>query len=228
MISILQAVVIGLVQGLTELFPISSLGHSVIIPSLLGWNIHQNDPYFLTFLVATHLATAIVLLGFFWRDWVGIVKGLARSFAAREIRADDTQAKLGWLLVLASVPAGILGLLLPKSCASVPTAAKVSRKAMPVSRVCAGGKRLALAWPRLALCFRASRAPVPRWPAGLLPGSTTKTLPASVFCWQRQLLVRRRCSKSPNCSSLRPPQSVCRSLSVPFALGLRPSYRCGF
>src|SRR6266702_3780139 len=126
MISILQAVVIGLVQGLTELFPISSLGHSVIIPSLLGCNIHQNDPYFLTFLVATHLATAIVLLGFFWRDWVGIVKGLARSFAAREIRADDTQAKLGWLLVLASVPAGILGLLFEEPLRSLFASARIA------------------------------------------------------------------------------------------------------
>src|SRR6266568_2925726 len=126
MISILQAVVIGLVQGLTALFPISSLGHSVIIPSLLGWNIHQNDPYFLTFLVATHLATAVVLLGFFWHDWVGIVKGLARSFVAREIRADDTQAKLGWLLVLASVPAGILGLLFEEPLRSLFASARIA------------------------------------------------------------------------------------------------------
>ena len=110
--SVFQAIIIGLVQGLSELFPISSLGHSVIIPSLFGWNIHQNDPYFLTFLVATHLATAVVLFVFFWRDWVGIVKGLGRSFLARQIKAGDTAAKLGWLLVMASVPAGILGLLL--------------------------------------------------------------------------------------------------------------------
>ena len=60
-----QAIVLGLLQGVSELFPISSLGHSVILPSLLGWDIHQNDDYFLTFLVATHLATALVLLGFF-------------------------------------------------------------------------------------------------------------------------------------------------------------------
>ena len=57
--SYLQAIVIALVQGVTELFPISSLGHSVILPHLLGWDIHQNDSYFITFLVATHLATAI-------------------------------------------------------------------------------------------------------------------------------------------------------------------------
>lgn len=112
MITVLQAVILGLLQGLTELFPISSLGHSVVIPSLLGWNIKQDDPYFLTFLVATHLATATVLFIFFWRDWMHILSGLWRSFIAREIRADDTHAKMGWLLVVGTVPAGILGLLL--------------------------------------------------------------------------------------------------------------------
>jgi len=105
-------VVLGLLQGVSELFPVSSLGHSVILPRLLGWNIHQNDSYFLTFLVATHLATAIVLLGFFWRDWVRILRGLGRSLREREIAPDDVDAKLGWLLVVGTIPAGILGLLL--------------------------------------------------------------------------------------------------------------------
>ena len=104
--------VLGLLQGVSELFPVSSLGHSVILPRLLGWNIHQNDSYFLTFLVATHLATAIVLLGFFWRDWVRILRGLGRSLRDREIAPDDVDAKLGWLLVVGTIPAGILGLLL--------------------------------------------------------------------------------------------------------------------
>ena len=107
--------VLGLLQGVSELFPVSSLGHSVILPRLLGWNIHQNDPYFLTFLVATHLATAIVLLLFFWRDWVRIVKGLGRSLRDRGIGEGDADAKLGWLLVVGTIPAGILGLLLEHS-----------------------------------------------------------------------------------------------------------------
>jgi undecaprenyl-diphosphatase len=107
-----QAVILGLLQGVSELFPISSLGHSVILPQLLGWDIHQNDDYFIAFLVATHLATALVLLGFFWADWVRIVKGLARSLRDREIAADDADAKLGWLLVVGTIPAGLLGLLL--------------------------------------------------------------------------------------------------------------------
>jgi undecaprenyl-diphosphatase len=111
-ISYFQALVLGLLQGFSELFPISSLGHSVVLPRALGWDIHQNDDYFLTFLVATHLATALVLLGFFFDDWVRIVRGLGRSLRDREIRADDTDAKLGWLLVVATIPAGIIGLLL--------------------------------------------------------------------------------------------------------------------
>ena len=111
-ISYFQGAMLGLLQGVSELFPVSSLGHSVILPKLVGWNIHQKDPYFLTFLVATHLATAIVLLGFFWRDWVRIVKGLGRSLRDREIAPGDTDAKLGWLLVVGTIPAGILGLTL--------------------------------------------------------------------------------------------------------------------
>src|SRR5207249_2740536 len=95
-----QAIVLGLLQGVSELFPVSSLGHSVILPRLLGWDIHQNDSYFITFLVATHFATAIVLLGFFWRDWVRIVKGLGRSLRDRGIASDDGDAKLAWLLIM--------------------------------------------------------------------------------------------------------------------------------
>jgi undecaprenyl-diphosphatase len=110
-ISYFQAIVLGLLQGVSELFPISSLGHSVILPQLLGWDIHQNDKFFITFLVATHLATAIVLFFFFWRDWWRIIKGLGRSLRDRQIGADN-DAKLGWLLVVGTIPAGILGLLL--------------------------------------------------------------------------------------------------------------------
>jgi undecaprenyl-diphosphatase len=110
-ISYFQAIVLGLLQGVAEPFPISSLGHAVILPRLFGWDIHQNDDYFLTFLVATHLATALVLFGIFLEDWRRIVAGLLRSLRDREI-ADDADARLGWLLVVGTVPAGILGLLL--------------------------------------------------------------------------------------------------------------------
>ena len=91
----------------------------MIFPQLFGWNIHQNDDYFISFLVATHLATAIVLFLFFWRDWMRIFKGLGRSLRDRGIGADDTDAKLGWLLVVGTIPAGILGLLLDHALRSV-------------------------------------------------------------------------------------------------------------
>ena len=119
LISYPRAIILGALQGVAELFPISSLGHSVILPQLLGWNIHQNDKYFITFLVATHLATALVLLGFFWHDWVRIVRGILRSIRERGIAPDDADAKLGWLLVVGTIPAGLAGLLLEDKLRSV-------------------------------------------------------------------------------------------------------------
>jgi undecaprenyl-diphosphatase len=111
-ISYFQAIILGLTQGIAEPFPISSLGHGVILPRLAGWHIHQNDKFFLTFLIATHLATALVLLAIFIKDWVLIVKGLWRSLQMREIAPGDTYARLGWLLVAATIPVGVIGLLL--------------------------------------------------------------------------------------------------------------------
>jgi undecaprenyl-diphosphatase len=118
-ITYFQAIVLGLLQGFSELFPISSLGHSVILPQLLGWNIHQNDEYFITFLIATHLATAIVLFIFFFQDWMRIFAGMWRSLVDRQIAPENHDAKLGWLLVVGTVPAGLLGLLFQDSLRTV-------------------------------------------------------------------------------------------------------------
>lgn len=109
MISYFQAIILGLLQGFSELFPISSLGHSVIFPALVGWHINQKAPELLTFLVATHAATAITLFLFFWKDWVRIIKGIFVSLREREIKGTD--AKLGWLLLVGTIPGGILGVL---------------------------------------------------------------------------------------------------------------------
>lgn len=111
MINTIQAIILGLIQGASELFPISSLGHGVILPRLFGWNINQNDNAFLIFLVATHFATSLVLLGYYRKTWVRIIKGILRSLKEREVREGDHDAKLGWLLVVGTIPAGILGIL---------------------------------------------------------------------------------------------------------------------
>lgn len=111
MLTFFQAITLGLLQGVTELFPISSLGHSVIIPSLLGWRVDQKDPFFLSFLVATHLATALTLFAFYWRDWLRIVAGMWSSLIARSIAPQNADGQLGWSLVIATIPAGLLGVL---------------------------------------------------------------------------------------------------------------------
>ena len=112
MLTFFQAIVLGLAQGIAELFPISSLGHTVLLPGLFGWHIDQNAETFLEFLVATHLATAILLFVIYFKDWVRIIKGIFRSLAAREVSDADPDAKLGWLLVVSTIPAGFIGLLL--------------------------------------------------------------------------------------------------------------------
>ena len=96
-----------MIQGLTELFPISSVGHNVIIPLLLGWHLNQSGPAFLPFVVVLHLGTALALLIFFWRDWVEIVRGIFG-------RGDDVEASrhLFDLLVIGTIPAVILGFFL--------------------------------------------------------------------------------------------------------------------
>jgi undecaprenyl-diphosphatase len=113
MLTSLQAAILGLLQGVSELFPISSLGHSIILPGLLGWSIDRHANYFLTFLVATHFATALVLFFFYFDDWIRIIRGTLRSIRTRDL-AGDPDAKLGWLLVIGTVPAGLLGLVFEK------------------------------------------------------------------------------------------------------------------
>ncbi|MGO9481631.1 MAG: undecaprenyl-diphosphate phosphatase [Candidatus Kryptoniota bacterium] len=112
MLSYFQGIVLGILQGVTELFPISSLGHSVILPRVVGWQIDQRSPFFLMFLVATHSATALVLLLFFLKDWKRILFGLFRSVKERKISGADSDSRLAWLIIIGTIPAGIVGLLL--------------------------------------------------------------------------------------------------------------------
>ncbi len=114
MITYFQAIVIGLLQGLTELFPISSLGHSVVVPWVLGWNTilksqSTGESFFLSFLVALHVATATALFIFYRHTWVRIIKGFFSSVSKRRI--DSPDARLAWLLLAATIPAGLIGLI---------------------------------------------------------------------------------------------------------------------
>lgn len=114
-LSWLEAGVVGAMQGVAELFPISSLGHSVLLPAVIGgsWardlNVSTPESPYLAFIVGLHVATAIALIIYFWRDWVRVVRGLVTSIARREVR--DADQRLAWLLVLGTIPVGLVGLV---------------------------------------------------------------------------------------------------------------------
>ncbi|MCA1724903.1 MAG: undecaprenyl-diphosphate phosphatase, partial [Thermomicrobia bacterium] len=115
--SLWHAIVISLLQGAFELFPVSSLGHTVLVPSLFGWNEwKKNDPNnasFVAFVVVLHLGTVAALLTFFWRDWLRIIAAMLRSIGNRQL-SDDPEEHLGWLIAVGTIPAGIIGFLLEK------------------------------------------------------------------------------------------------------------------
>ncbi|HEX6930582.1 MAG TPA: undecaprenyl-diphosphate phosphatase [Streptosporangiaceae bacterium] len=122
----LQAFVIALVQGVTELFPVSSLGHSVLLPAWLGgsWQTmvtqsseqSSGSSFYLAYIVALHCATALALMWFFRADWVRIIRGffrsLPRSLRERRLAAADTDERLAWMIVLGTIPVGLTGVAL--------------------------------------------------------------------------------------------------------------------
>lgn len=115
MLTYLQAIILGIVQGVTELFPVSSLGHSVLIANLFGWTKLSSQQTadtspLLTLLVMMHVATAVALIIFYRQEWVRIIKGFVRSVQSRQI-GHDSDAKLAWLLIAATIPAGLFGLI---------------------------------------------------------------------------------------------------------------------
>jgi undecaprenyl-diphosphatase len=115
-LSYLEAVVVGAFQGVTELFPVSSLGHSILVPALMGgsWardlDVSAPESPYLAFIVGLHVATALALLVFFWRDWVAIVGGLVTSLRYRRISTPGE--RLAWLVIIATIPVGVSGLAL--------------------------------------------------------------------------------------------------------------------
>jgi len=102
-----QALFMGLLQGATELFPVSSLGHAVILPSLLHWTFRQSDPTFLPFLALLHLGTAAALLILYWREWVGIIRGFFTAAIRGRIETPDE--RMAMLLLVGTVPGALAG-----------------------------------------------------------------------------------------------------------------------
>jgi undecaprenyl-diphosphatase len=111
-----EAIVVGALQGVAELFPVSSLGHSIILPALIGgrWardlNVSAPGSPYLAFVVGLHVATALALLVYFWRDWIRIITGLFTS--VRHRRIVTAEERLAWMIVLATIPVGLAGVLL--------------------------------------------------------------------------------------------------------------------
>ena len=113
-LTFLEAAVVGVIQGVSEMFPVSSLGHNVLIPALVGgsWardlNVATPESPYLAFIVGLHVATALALLVYFWRDWVRIIGGFFSSIRDRSVATDDQ--RLAWMIILATIPVGIVGL----------------------------------------------------------------------------------------------------------------------
>jgi undecaprenyl-diphosphatase len=125
-VSYLQAFIIALVQGVTELFPVSSLGHSVLLPAWIGggWQTmvtqsseaSSESSFYLAYIVALHCATALALLWFFRADWVRIIRGfltsLLRGLRERHMTIQGRDERLAWMIVLATIPVGLTGVAL--------------------------------------------------------------------------------------------------------------------
>lgn len=109
-LNLLQVIVLALLQGVAELFPVSSLGHTVILPALLRWNIDQKSPSYLAFVVLLHLGTAAALLVFYWRDWLHLLQVLFSSLARGKF-SNDPDERFIWMVVVGTVPAAVLALL---------------------------------------------------------------------------------------------------------------------
>lgn len=184
-----EAMIVGLVQGVTELFPVSSLGHNVLIPSLVGgsWardlSVSKPESPYLAFVVGLHVATALAMIVYFWRDWLRIVSGFCTSLRDRRIATADQ--RLAWLIIVATIPVGISGLALEH------LFRVVFSKPVPTALFLAANGLVLLAGERTrrrraagaaAVSARASSGPAEGWtrPARLSPpsGAPDATRPA--------------------------------------------------
>ncbi|WP_030435497.1 undecaprenyl-diphosphate phosphatase [Actinoplanes subtropicus] len=165
-----EAIVIGLLQGVTELFPVSSLGHSVLLPAVIGgqWardlSMSADKSPYLAFVVAVHVATAVALVWFFRADWVRIVRGLFTSIRSRSITNADE--RLAWLLIVATVPVGLAGLVLEH------TVRTALGKPLPASIFLVLNGVLLATVERLRSRQQVVRTPVPAGQPGVYASST--------------------------------------------------------
>jgi undecaprenyl-diphosphatase len=113
-----EATIVGFIQGVSELFPISSLGHAVLIPALVGgsWatdlKVSNSNTTYLSFIVGLHVATAIAMIIYFWRDWVRLIRGFFTSLRDREARTPEQ--RLAWMIIIGTIPVGIIGVVAQK------------------------------------------------------------------------------------------------------------------
>ena len=112
-LNIWQTIFLALLQGVTELFPISSLGHTVILPGLFGWGDLERNEAFLPIIVALHLGTSIALVIYFWRDWFQVCRSLVKSVKEGEVKT-GTEEWVSFLIIIGCIPAGLLGVFLEK------------------------------------------------------------------------------------------------------------------
>ena len=113
-VTFVQAMLLAVLQGVSELFPVSSLGHTVLLPALLRWNVNEGSESFLAFVVVLHLGTALALILFYRRDWIALTRAFVATIVRGRITSDANERTV-WLLVAATIPVGILGVLLESS-----------------------------------------------------------------------------------------------------------------
>jgi undecaprenyl-diphosphatase len=109
-VSFAQALALALLQGVSELFPVSSLGHTILVPALLHWHFDRSSPSFLAFVVVLHLGTALALVVYYRTEWYAIVRALIASIVRGRL-SDDRDERIGWRLVVGTIPVGILGIV---------------------------------------------------------------------------------------------------------------------
>ncbi len=125
-VTFVQAMLLAVLQGVSELFPISSLGHTVLLPALLRWNVDEGSESFLAFVVVLHLGTALALVLFYRRDWLALIRAFVATIVRGRIGSDADERTV-WLLVAGTIPVGILGVLLES------TVKKLFASPVPVS-----------------------------------------------------------------------------------------------